>query len=116
VRAHLEQHGLLRPLAAQVFSDEIGVPKPDPRAFRAALDALGVEPEAALHVGDLRRTDVVGARALGMTAVRIRDRHDDGSALVDADHVVGSHAELRTWLGLAAPPGGYGSGSDRTTR
>lgn len=101
VRAHLDHHGLLRPLAAQIFSDEIGVPKPDPRVFRTALAALGASPEQALHVGDLRRTDVVGARALGMTAVRIRDRHDDTSELCEADHVVGSHADLLALLGLA---------------
>jgi putative hydrolase of the HAD superfamily len=100
VRGHLDRLGLLRPLASQIFSDEVGVPKPDPRVFRAALAPLGVEPERALHVGDLRRTDVVGARALGMTAVRIRDRHDDDSGLVEADHVVASHGELRALLGL----------------
>ena len=101
VRAHLDHHGLLRHLKAQIFSDEAGVPKPDPRMFRGALDALGVEPEQAVHVGDLRRTDIVGARALGMRAVRIRDRHDDTSDLPEADHVVGSHADLLSLLGLA---------------
>jgi hypothetical protein len=36
-----------------------------------------------------------------MTAVRIRDRHDDTSELCEADHVVGSHADLLVLLGLA---------------
>jgi HAD superfamily hydrolase (TIGR01549 family) len=94
VRRHLDRLGLLELLDVQVFSDEVGVPKPDPRAFRAALEPLGVDPTAAVHVGDLRRTDVAGARALGMGSVRIRDRHDDPSELPDADHVVDSHAEL----------------------
>ena len=100
VRTHLGAHGLLPHLGAQIFSDEAGVPKPDPRVFRAALAALGAAPEQAVHVGDLRRTDVAGARALGMGAIRIRDRHDDASELVEADHVVGSHAELRALFGL----------------
>ncbi len=98
VRQHLERLGLLDHLAVQIFSDEIGVPKPDPRAFRAALEPLGVSPERALHVGDLRRTDVAGARALGMGSVRILDRHDDASDLPDADFVVRSHGELRELL------------------
>jgi FMN phosphatase YigB (HAD superfamily)/predicted kinase len=100
VRGHLARLGLLDSLDVQAFSDEVGYPKPDPRAFRAALAPLGIPPERALHVGDLRRTDVAGARALGMTTVRISARHDDGSELPDADHVVASHAELREWLTL----------------
>ena len=55
------------------FSDEVGWYKPAPEIFRHALDGLGgVAPERAAHVGDLRRTDVAGARAMGMTAVRYR--------------------------------------------
>ena len=100
VRRHLERHGLLGHLDLQVFSDEVGFPKPDPRAFRAALDPLGISPDRALHVGDLRRTDVAGARSLGMTTVRITARHDDRSELPDADRVVASHAELQRWLGV----------------
>ena len=47
----------------------VGVEKPDPAIFRAALDALGVAPGEALYVGDLYDIDVVGARAAGMDAV-----------------------------------------------
>jgi len=98
VRRHLDREGLLGALAVQVFSDEVGAPKPDARVFHAALEPLGGDPARALHVGDLRRTDVAGARALGMTSVRIHQAHDDGSDLPEADHVVASHAELRALL------------------
>jgi putative hydrolase of the HAD superfamily len=47
----------------------VGVEKPDPAIFRAALDALGVAPAEALYVGDLYEVDVVGARGVGMEAV-----------------------------------------------
>jgi HAD superfamily hydrolase (TIGR01509 family) len=47
----------------------VGVEKPDPAIFRAALTALGVAPEEALYVGDLYDVDVVGARAAGMEAM-----------------------------------------------
>ena len=60
-------------------------------------DSAGAK-ESALHVGDLRRTDVAGARGVGMTTARIRARHDDLSGLPDADYVVGSHAELQSLL------------------
>jgi putative hydrolase of the HAD superfamily len=47
----------------------VGVEKPDPAIFRAALAALGVAPAEALYVGDLYDVDVAGARAAGMEAV-----------------------------------------------
>jgi putative hydrolase of the HAD superfamily len=104
VRRHLERLGLLEFLEVQAFSDEVGVPKPDPRTFRAALDPLGVAPNRALHVGDLRRTDVAGARGLGMQTARLSARHDDTTALPEADLVVESIPDL--WRALAGrlPP------------
>jgi putative hydrolase of the HAD superfamily len=101
VRHHLERLELLRHLEVCVFSDELGVPKPSPRVFRAALAPFDVRPGDAVHVGDLRRTDVAGARAFGMATLRIRARNDDRSDLPDADAVVDSHAELLQILGLA---------------
>jgi len=57
----------------------IGVEKPDPRIFHAALEALGVAPEEALYVGDLYEIDVVGARAAGLDAVLLaRPEHTSG--------------------------------------
>jgi FMN phosphatase YigB (HAD superfamily)/predicted kinase len=100
VRRHLDRLGLLELLEVQIFSDEVGVPKPDPHAFQSALHPLGVAPGRALHVGDLLATDVAGARALGMRTVRIHARHDDASELPEADFVVGSHAELLQVLGI----------------
>jgi putative hydrolase of the HAD superfamily len=47
----------------------VGVEKPDPAIFRAALAALDVAPAEALYIGDLYDVDVVGARAAGMEAV-----------------------------------------------
>jgi putative hydrolase of the HAD superfamily len=100
VRRHLERLGLLESLAEQLFSDEVGVPKPHARIFRAALDALRVKPEETVHVGDLLRNDVAGARALGMRSVRIRCSHDDGDGLPEADGVADSHAALQRLLGV----------------
>jgi putative hydrolase of the HAD superfamily len=100
VREHLTRLGMIPGLAAQLFSDEVGVPKPNPRIFHAALAALAVAPAGAFHVGDLRRTDVAGARGVGMGSVRLSAAHDDASELPEADHVAASHAELRQILGV----------------
>lgn len=52
-----------------IDSSLVGVEKPDPRIFQAALDALAVGPEESLYVGDLYEVDVVGARAAGIEPV-----------------------------------------------
>lgn len=106
VRQLLDRTGLLDLLEVLAFSDEVGVPKPEARIFEHALGALGTAPAAALHVGDLRRTDIAGARRLGMRTVRIRDHFDDPSEHVEADHVADSHAHLRELLAaIARGPG-----------
>ena len=99
VRELLDRHGLLTKLQATIFSDEWSLPKPHPQVFEAALDALGIVARHAVHVGDLRRTDVAGARAVGMGTIRIKAAHDDNSALEEADHVADSHADVLRILG-----------------
>jgi putative hydrolase of the HAD superfamily len=94
LRGLLEREGLLRYFGGWSFSDETGHYKPAREAFEPALAALGARPEEAMHVGDLRRTDVAGATAIGMTTVRYRGMHDDAAEGVEADFVIDSHLEL----------------------
>jgi HAD superfamily hydrolase (TIGR01509 family) len=65
----LQSAGLREYFDVVIDSGLVGVEKPDPRIFHAALTALGVRPEEALYVGDLYEVDVVGARAAGIEAV-----------------------------------------------
>jgi FMN phosphatase YigB (HAD superfamily) len=60
------------------------------------LRSLEASPGAAMHVGDLRRTDIAGAAALGMRTVRYRALHDDPGANggIEADFILDSHPEL----------------------
>ncbi|PXX57917.1 HAD superfamily hydrolase (TIGR01493 family)/HAD superfamily hydrolase (TIGR01509 family)/HAD superfamily hydrolase (TIGR01549 family) [Nocardia tenerifensis] len=53
-----------RYIDAFALSFEVGAMKPDPRIFAATLDKLGVDPAAALMVGDSAEADG-GATALG---------------------------------------------------
>lgn len=100
VRQLLASVELLDLLEVHIFSDEVGVSKPHARMFERALTALACEPTDAVHVGDLRRTDIAGARAFGMRSVRIRDHFDDPSHHPEADDVADSHAHLCEILGL----------------
>ena len=106
VRALLRDAGLLGYFDATVFSDEQGVYKPDARIFEFTLATLGVDADAALHVGDRRRTDVEGALGCGMSAARYRGVFDDLDAtLRDAPIVVDTHSELAGALAAGVPVG-----------
>jgi HAD superfamily hydrolase (TIGR01549 family) len=102
LRTYLDQHRILQHVTFAAFSDEVGVYKPDPAIFRVALDGLGIDdPTTVAHVGDLIRTDVAGARAMGMVTVRFRGVVDDPEDGAEADHVIDRLADLSVVLGLA---------------
>ena len=100
VRELLARHGLLELFDGTSFSDEVGHYKPDPAIFEHALASVGgVEPERAAHVGDRLRTDVGGALAYGMMAVRYNGVYDDDApGAPEADLVVAHLAELPSLL------------------
>jgi putative hydrolase of the HAD superfamily len=52
------------------YSDETGVAKPHPKSFTTILEQLNIKPEEAVHIGDIDRTDIAGAKAIGMSAIR----------------------------------------------
>jgi putative hydrolase of the HAD superfamily len=52
------------------FSDETGVSKPHEKAFKTSLDEIGCLPDESVHIGDIEATDIIGAKSLGMKAIR----------------------------------------------
>jgi len=75
----LARQGIADRFAAVAISGTLGVAKPDPRIFKAALDGAGADPGATVHVGDQPVNDVAGALAAGITPVLIDrfGRHPD---------------------------------------
>ena len=51
---------------ALITSEEVGVPKPNPRIFQVALERLGAQPAETVLVGDNWQADVLGALAVGI--------------------------------------------------
>jgi putative hydrolase of the HAD superfamily len=78
----LADAGVAERLDVAVFSSEVGKRKPHPEIFERALAALGVEPDAAVFVGDRLYEDVRGAGELGMVTVQAlwfrADENPDG--------------------------------------
>jgi FMN phosphatase YigB (HAD superfamily) len=50
-----------------VVSGEVGLRKPEPGIFYAALERVGTTPDRALYVGDNYWADVIGAQCAGVT-------------------------------------------------
>jgi putative hydrolase of the HAD superfamily len=74
---------------------ELGVSKPDARAFRAACDALGLAPHQVAYVGDHPEIDGRGAAEAGLLSVWIcRDGALTSSDAVTGPHRIASLAEL----------------------
>jgi HAD superfamily hydrolase (TIGR01509 family) len=94
LRALLERHGLLACFQHATFSDEVGVRKPDAAIFELTLRALGVEPAAAVHVGDDAMLDVLGARHAGLRAIQVTSASLEALGAPRPDAVIPSLAAL----------------------
>jgi HAD superfamily hydrolase (TIGR01549 family) len=97
----LRQHGLYDLFDVFAISDELGVEKPAPGIFSAALDALGVQPgdyDKVVMVGNNLRRDVKGANMLGLVSVWFHwnDRYptQPADAMEKPAYVVHSAEEL----------------------
>ncbi len=98
VRYILRRSGISDLFATVVISVEVGRRKPHPLLFETALEGMGVEAAAAMHVGDSLRADVAGARQAGMTSVWVtagEEKDLDG----DADLVISEVPALADILG-----------------
>jgi HAD superfamily hydrolase (TIGR01549 family) len=68
----LRQHGLYHLFDCLAISEVVGAEKPDPRIFRAALEALGIPRSdygRVAMVGNNLERDVVGANHLGLVSI-----------------------------------------------
>ena len=96
-RILMRQYGFEAHLGVQIYSDEVGVRKPNPEIFELATTALNVSPAECWYVGDKRDRDVLGARRAGIARVILMPSGDsDQGPLVtaDPDHVIQSPLQL----------------------
>jgi putative hydrolase of the HAD superfamily len=80
----------------EVFSNEVGLRKPDPAIYRYAYERLNVEPFECLYCGDGAYRELTGATEIGMIAVEIRDPEVDITTLL--------HLEGEDWTGADRRP------------
>ena len=66
----LADNNLLDVFDSLVFSDEAGRAKPHIEVFQRTARSLSAKPEEMVHIGDLERTDIIGAKTAGYHAIR----------------------------------------------
>ena len=99
LRQILDQDAVSTYFTHFTFSDEIGCSKPHANAFFSTLEALEAQPHEAVHIGDLLRTDIAGAKGVGMRAVQyVGVNHDSAQIAVVPDAIIESHSQLSPLL------------------
>ena len=97
-RERLARAGIGDLFEYQGLSGLTGFSKPDPRAFEAAAEALGLKPADCAMVGDRIDNDIVPAKALGMATILLRGgrhrRQRPRSPVEEPDAVVTDVLEL----------------------
>lgn len=100
--ADLEVIGLARHFHVTISARQFGCAKPDAAIFRAACDALEVEPREAVYVGDDPVLDVEGAQNAGMRAIWMNrveiDPARECPGHIRPDAVCRTLHDLNAWL------------------
>lgn len=96
--ADVRRLGLEKYFKVIVSADEVGISKPDPAPFLAALERAGVEPQQALHVGDHPVDDIAGARAVGLHTLWFNRLGLEWSGEQPAHGEVRCLSEIPGWL------------------
>ena len=92
--ADIRRVGLDHLFSRHFSAISVGAAKPDPRIYRAALEAAGVQPQEVIHVGDHPEQDVAAAAGVGMRTVWVNFQGQPWPDLPPADGEIRAFAEL----------------------
>jgi HAD superfamily hydrolase (TIGR01509 family) len=101
-RCKMATTGIDRHFDFVLTSEEVGVTKPNPAMYAAAVAAAGCGADEIVHVGDSFEKDIVGALGFGMRAAWLRhpDLPSKGDPDPAPDWVLSNLLELPAALGL----------------
>lgn len=92
----MNRNGLDKYFTSYSFSNETGVSKPHEKAFHAALEPMGQLPENGVHIGDIEGTDIVGAKNIGMKAIRFTGSVNEYVTQRNSKETIADH-EMENW-------------------
>ena len=94
----LHKHGLAELFDVVIVSGAVNKRKPSPQIFKKALDALGIEADKAVFVGDTVDADIAGAKSAGMKAVYIERRVQETAEEACPDQTIKKLSDLSSAL------------------
>lgn len=97
-RKLMERDGIYQYFSAFTFSDETEHTKPEIVQFISTLEQLNTKPEDAVHIGDIVRTDIVGAKNANMKAIRFAGFNKSESDDTLSDAVIDDYRQLEDTL------------------
>lgn len=94
VRKLMERDGIYQYFSAFTFSDETEHTKPEVIQYIITLEQLNAKPEEAVHIGDIVRTDIVGAKNANMKAIRFAGFNKSETNDTLSDAVIDDYRQL----------------------
>ena len=101
IRRYLDQMDVLHHFEAFAFSDELGVSKPNRKAYETVLRKTGADPARSWHVGDMLKTDITGAKAVGMQAILYTGFADVNKSVDSSSTKATPDYECKSWENMA---------------
>ena len=85
----VDKLGLTSYFDGMLISSEEGVKKPSPLFFQRLLERYGLDPTSCIMIGNDERSDIAGAKAVGMDCLYIHTEiSPQVTGEVDADYLV----------------------------
>lgn len=97
-RKLMKRDQILQYFSAFTFSDETAHTKPEVVQFHSTLKQLNVKPAEAVHIGDIVRTDIVGAKNAGMYAIRFAGFNKSETDDTLSDAVIDDYRQLESTI------------------
>ncbi|MFN3581501.1 MAG: HAD family hydrolase [Pseudomonas sp.] len=96
--ADVRRLGLDKYFSVIVSADEVGISKPDPAPFLAALERAGMEAHETLHIGDHPEDDIQGAQSLGIHTLWFNRHGNEWALPTRPNGEVQCLSEIAPWL------------------
>ncbi len=91
----LDNLGIGKLFELVISGGELGIWKPDPKAFLAVLDIMKLQPSETIYIGDNYFADILGANAAGLPTMLV----DPKGLFPEAEcPVISSVVDMRDWF------------------
>lgn len=98
----LRDYGIRHLFKGIIESAVVGVRKPNPTLFKLGIDALELEPEEVLVVGDSLRKDIEPAEHLGCQVLWLKGKGwTEAEDLQTHPHTITSIMQVSDWIDLS---------------